>query len=158
MDCLDDLVGMVFAINPPSTGAMSFSAFQALAIAINGTNATTTGAPPTTTDTSTATATSSASTASATPTNYNVTVGAGGLLRYDPQNITANPGDTVTFSFFPKNHTVTQAAFSAPCQPLVDTTANHTEGFSSGLSVSGTILLYGMLNDFCLMQRSRCAQ
>jgi len=31
---------------------------------------------------------------------------------------TAAPGDTVSFIFHPKNHTVTQSIFDAPCTPL----------------------------------------
>ena len=31
---------------------------------------------------------------------------------------TAVPGDTVSFTFHPKNHTVTQSSFDAPCTPL----------------------------------------
>jgi len=30
----------------------------------------------------------------------------------------AAPGDTVSFKFHPKNHTVTQSSFDAPCTPL----------------------------------------
>ena len=30
----------------------------------------------------------------------------------------ATPGDTVSFKFHPKNHTVTQSSFDAPCTPL----------------------------------------
>jgi plastocyanin len=56
-----------------------------------------------------------ASTVSAT--NFPVTVGEGGLI-YNPSSINAAPGDTVSFTFFPKNHTVTQSSFTAPCEPL----------------------------------------
>ncbi|KAI0280527.1 hypothetical protein BGY98DRAFT_963855 [Russula aff. rugulosa BPL654] len=56
-----------------------------------------------------------ASTVSAT--NFPVTVGEGGLI-YNPPSINAAPGDTVSFTFFPKNHTVTQSSFTAPCEPL----------------------------------------
>jgi hypothetical protein len=59
---------------------------------------------------------------------HNVTVGADGLFRFNPQNITAGIGDTILFEFHPKNHTVTQSTFSDPCQPKAG-------GFDSGLYV-----------------------
>jgi len=39
-------------------------------------------------------------------------------LTFDPPYITAMPGDTISFKFHPKNHTVTQSSFNAPCTPL----------------------------------------
>jgi len=53
-----------------------------------------------------------------------VAVGQNGLT-YTPNDITASPGDSVEFDFFPKNHTVTQSSFSDPCHPLAG-------GFFSG--------------------------
>ncbi|KAN0108989.1 hypothetical protein V8E52_009772 [Russula decolorans] len=51
-------------------------------------------------------------------THYvNVSNDTAGLL-YDPPYISATPGDTVSFKFHPKNHTVTQSSFDAPCTPL----------------------------------------
>jgi plastocyanin len=44
--------------------------------------------------------------------------GTNGELTFDPNSLTAAEGDTVTFNFWPKNHSVAQAAFNAPCQPL----------------------------------------
>ena len=41
----------------------------------------------------------------------------------------AAPGDTVSFKFHPKNHTVTQSSFDAPCTPLYG-------GTDTGLCVS----------------------
>jgi len=55
---------------------------------------------------------------SASAANFPVTVGAGSILSYNPNTVTAAVGDTVTFTFAPKNHTVTQSSFAAPCQPL----------------------------------------
>ncbi|KAI1462107.1 hypothetical protein F4805DRAFT_194135 [Annulohypoxylon moriforme] len=48
--------------------------------------------------------------------HYNVTVGKGGQLKFDPETLTAQPGDTVTYKFFAKNHAVAQSAFATPCQ------------------------------------------
>lgn len=33
-------------------------------------------------------------------TNHIVTVGKGGMLKFDPEELKANPGDTVTYKFF----------------------------------------------------------
>jgi plastocyanin len=56
---------------------------------------------------------------------YDVKVGAGGELRYSPEAISAQPGDQVVFSFYPKNHTVSQSSFANPC-------GKAEGGFSSG--------------------------
>jgi len=45
-----------------------------------------------------------------------VQVGPDGRLEYDPPYIHAAIGDTVTFQFKPKNHTVTQSSFENPCE------------------------------------------
>ncbi|RDL34460.1 uncharacterized protein BP5553_07588 [Venustampulla echinocandica] len=73
--------------------------------------------------------------ASATAATFKVAVGENGLT-YSPNDIKANVGDSVEFSFFPANHTVTQSSFSDPCHPLAG-------GFFSGfvptkISPSGT--------------------
>ncbi|KAK1233142.1 hypothetical protein PQX77_003677 [Marasmius sp. AFHP31] len=47
--------------------------------------------------------------------NYDVTVGANGKLSFHPEYVHAKVGDTVTFVFHPKNHTVTQSSFEQPC-------------------------------------------
>ncbi|KAI9772615.1 MAG: hypothetical protein M1839_002428 [Geoglossum umbratile] len=46
-----------------------------------------------------------------------VDVGENGLV-YTPDTITAAMGDQVQFTFYPQNHSVIQAAFSSPCNPL----------------------------------------
>ncbi|KAL2054401.1 hypothetical protein ABVK25_005149 [Lepraria finkii] len=58
-------------------------------------------------------------------TNIPITVGADAELAFNPQVITASVGDTLTFSYFPKNHSVVQSSFTDPCHPLAD-------GFFSG--------------------------
>jgi len=50
-------------------------------------------------------------------TNHLILVGQGGLT-YTPPNITAAEGDTVSFQFTSKNHSVTQSSFAAPCTRL----------------------------------------
>lgn len=54
-----------------------------------------------------------------------VTVGANAALRFNPENVKADIGDTLTFSYFPKNHSVIQSDFAKPCQPQAG-------GFNSG--------------------------
>lgn len=46
-----------------------------------------------------------------------VNVGDAGLA-FNPPSITAVEGDTVQFQFYPKNHTVTQSTFAAPCTAM----------------------------------------
>ncbi|KAH9082097.1 hypothetical protein EDB83DRAFT_2336437 [Lactarius deliciosus] len=59
---------------------------------------------------------------------WQVTVGdATGSTIYTPNNINASVGDTVQFTFNPKNHTVTQSTFASPCAPL-------SGGFDSGFN------------------------
>lgn len=51
--------------------------------------------------------------------DHKINVGKGGK-KFDPSNIKAAVGDTVTFTFFPMNHTVTQSNFNDVCQPLAN--------------------------------------
>ncbi|KAF6763858.1 hypothetical protein DFP72DRAFT_745881, partial [Ephemerocybe angulata] len=55
-----------------------------------------------------------------------VSVGKSGLT-FDPTSVKAAAGDVITFSFFPKNHTVTQSTFDKPCEPSAN-------GASSGFT------------------------
>ncbi|KAF8901362.1 Cupredoxin [Gymnopilus junonius] len=66
----------------------------------------------------------------ANPVDHKIVVGPNGQLSYSPANITASIGDTVTFEFHPKNHTVTQSSFLHPCEALEVTSG--TPGFKSG--------------------------
>jgi len=115
--------GMVFAVNPGS----NFAAFQAAAEggAVLSSTASGTGA--------TSTPASSAPTSSATSgTDHRIVVGGPNILAYSPSNITAQVGDTVTFEFHEKNHTVTQSAFNTPCRALASTSTSGQIGFDSG--------------------------
>ena len=40
-----------------------------------------------------------------------------GPHQFVPSNITADPGDTILFEFYPTNHSVAKADFLAPCVP-----------------------------------------
>lgn len=81
--------------------------------------------------------------------NTQVEVG-NGALAFNPNTVTANVGDTVTFVFYPKNHTVTQSTFPAPCQPMsggVDSgfqpvAANATSVPSFSVTVNATTPLW----------------
>ncbi|KAI0031702.1 Cupredoxin [Vararia minispora EC-137] len=115
--------GMVFAINP----AGKFDAFKAAAMGQSTTTATASASNPATTTNSTTAATSSNST-----TDHHILVGNAGTLTFSPANITAQPGDTVTFEFRAKNHTVTQSTFGAPCLPLAQSSQSGQVGFDSG--------------------------
>jgi len=130
---------MVFAINP----ADKFAAFQAAAMgnpAPSSAAAASSTAAPAATGVATGTATVSTSSkapGSATPTgaistDHKVIVGGPGKLIYSPSNITAQPGDTVTFTFMQKNHTVTQSTFASPCRALTLTSTSGQVGFDSG--------------------------
>jgi len=54
--------------------------------------------------------------------NITVAVGANNTLTYNATNIVASIGDTVTFVFLSKNHTVSQSTFADPCTQFVNTT------------------------------------
>lgn len=105
--------GMVFAINPGS----DFAKFKAAA----------TGAPA-----PSGTGAAAPSPSSTGSVDHKVIVGGPGVLAYAPNNIKAKPGDTVTFEFRQKNHTVTQSTFAAPCRSLTSTSATGQTGLDSG--------------------------
>ncbi|KAK5120465.1 hypothetical protein LTR85_006120 [Meristemomyces frigidus] len=50
--------------------------------------------------------------------------------QFSPDNITATPGDIVTFVFYPSNHSVIQSVYGYPCIPSEDVTDQ--QGFFSG--------------------------
>ena len=115
-------LGMVFAINPGT----QFAAFQAAAMASSNSSSTTTS--------SSAAPSASSTSSSSTSQDHKIIVG-GTTLTFEPANITAQPGDTITFEFHQKNHTVTQSSFAAPCQMLASTSTSGQVGFDSGLYV-----------------------
>lgn len=138
-------MGMAMGINPQG----QFDAFLAAAKATGdsaSSNSTSSTPPPdsasgpaTSGDSSGSTSTTSAPTSGSTststsgsPTNHLVIVGENGTLTYDPPTFNASKGDSVTFEFRAKNHTVTQSTFDDPCRKISATTPG-TEGFDSGL-------------------------
>jgi len=108
-------LGMVFAINPGD----KFAAFQAAAMGNTTTNSS-----------STATPTASSASPSSTSQDHKIIVG-GTSLTFEPSNVTAHPGDTITFEFHQKNHTVTQSSFANPCKMLGSTSTSGQVGFDS---------------------------
>lgn len=68
-----------------------------------------------------------------------VTVGAGGLLAFNPPNITAAAGDTVNFQFQSKNHSVTQSTFGNPCQIMTTPAQGIDSDFQPVDNTSATV-------------------
>lgn len=52
---------------------------------------------------------------------------------YIPNSINPGPGDTVSFVFYPGNHSVTRAEYGYPCIPYEDLGKNEGQGFYSGV-------------------------
>ncbi|KAK7006098.1 hypothetical protein R3P38DRAFT_2728315, partial [Favolaschia claudopus] len=70
--------------------------------------------------------------------DHPVTVAQGGALTFTPNQVVADPGDTITFTFVSKNHTVTTTNFSGAVCPPPDGGVG-PNGFDSGfLPVVGT--------------------
>ncbi|KAI9509609.1 Cupredoxin [Russula earlei] len=94
--------------------------------------------------------------------SFNVTVGGPNGFVFSPNQIpTAAVGDTVSFLFLPKNHTVTQSTFAAPCQPMANgmdsgfqpVAANATSAPSFTITVNATTPLW-----FFCRQTGHCEQ
>jgi plastocyanin len=79
-------------------------------------------------DTTTTAATSATATSAAAGSVPTIVVAKSGLT-FTPNAITAAQGSKVVFQFAQVGHTVTQAAFDAPCVP-----SNATGAINSGLS------------------------
>lgn len=70
-------------------------------------------------------ASSTTSTTSAASGVHTIDVGEDGLT-FNPASLTVAPGDKVEFHFYPPDHSVVQASFANPCQPI------SSGGFYSG--------------------------
>lgn len=133
---------MVFAVNPGN----QFAAFQAAAEGNTTATASTSAATGAVTVTATVTVNNggqtltttygsypgSAQPTSSTSQDHKIVVGGNGIIAFNPPNITAQPGDTITFQFEQKNHTVTQSNFAQPCRQLAQTSTTGQIGFNSG--------------------------
>ena len=69
-----------------------------------------------------------------------------GDLLFNPNNLTAAEGDTVTFHFWPKNHSVVQAAFDSPCTPMEDGFWSGFVPTTSTTSLANTTFTYEVTN------------
>jgi plastocyanin len=58
-----------------------------------------------------------------------VKVGANNGLAFDPTDITAAAGDTISFQFQGKNHSVTQSTFASPCTQMTTPAMGVDSGF-----------------------------
>lgn len=68
----------------------------------------------------------------ASAANQTIMVGANNGLTFDPPSVNASVGDTLTFQFMSKNHTLTQSTFAAPCSNISDS------GIDSGFQAVAT--------------------
>ena len=59
--------------------------------------------------------------------------------QFQPNSINANPGDIVTFQFYPKNHSVIRAEYGYPCVPYEDLHPGSL-GFFSGFHPVAQVL------------------
>jgi len=89
-----------------------------------------------------ATNTSTSTISASTPLNtahavHTVLVGPGGY-RFEPNTTYAEPGDIVSFVFYPSNHSVVRAAYGVPCIPY-EYTYPGKEGFYSGHFLVDTV-------------------
>ena len=137
---------MVFAVNPGD----KFSQFQAAALASGNASTTATSSASVVTVTATVTVSDgdivtttygsypgSAEPTSLTSTDHKIVVGGDGIIAFNPSNIEAQPGDTITFEFHQKNHTATQSSFNTPCIALSKTSTTGQVGFDSGFMPVG---------------------
>lgn len=77
---------------------------------------------------------------------------ASGALTFNPSNVTAAIGQTITFEFHQKNHSVVQSTFAAPCSPMaggfksdffaVDPTATEFQSWSITVNDTTPIWAY----------------
>ncbi|KAF8337031.1 uncharacterized protein EI90DRAFT_3119365 [Cantharellus anzutake] len=97
--------GMVFAINPDTTGEHTFANFHQKALDTNP---------------------------NGTTKIIDVLVGSGGSLTFSPPSINATAGDEIRVTFASKNHTLTQSSFEQPCTRPVGPDGLTPTGFDSG--------------------------
>jgi plastocyanin len=93
-----------------------------------------------------------AATASAA-TTHQVAVGQNGL-QYAPNTTYAAVGDTVVFTFYPRNHNVVQGSFDTPCM------SNSTGGIYSGFIPSTTgvaVRLHAPISLLIILTKKRTA-
>lgn len=73
-----------------------------------------------------------------------MTVGQGSL-NFGPKDVTAAKDDTITFTFYPRNHSVAQSSFDKPCAPIDNAVFSGfipVEGSGPGVSSSFSVVHY----------------
>jgi len=78
-------------------------------------------------------------TGTANAVDHLIKVGANNGLVFDPTDITAAAGDTVSFQFQGKNHSVTQSTFATPCVRQTTPTTGVDSGFMAVASGAATL-------------------
>lgn len=98
-----------------------------------------TAAPSTSTASATSSASSSSSSSSSRgPQVHTVKVGSGGF-KYEPAELrNVSVGDTITFEFYPPDHSVARAEYMSPCVPY-EYTGRDKVGFWSGTQFVDTV-------------------
>lgn len=86
----------------------------------------------TTTPGATETSSTTVPTSTADPSTYDIAVGADGALLFSRETLNASVGDTLNFHFYPRNHSVVQSSFDAPCVPLSSASAGNSAVIYSG--------------------------
>ena len=94
-------------------------------------------------------ASSTTSTTSATGSVHTIDVGEDGLT-FSPSSLTVAPGDKVEFHFYPPAHSVAQASFDNPCQPISN------GGFYSGLMVTSEESVSSRFPDLNRSKKEKC--
>lgn len=105
-----------------------------------------------TSSTSSTDSTNSASSSDASQPIKVIVGDASGALTFNPSNVTAAIGQTITFEFHQKNHSVVQSTFAAPCSPMtggfksdffaVDPTATEFQSWSITVNDTNPIWAY----------------
>ena len=71
---------------------------------------------------------------------HQVMVGQSGLA-FNPSSVNASQGDMVQFIFYPKNHTVTQSTFAAPCQAMANGVDSSFQPVAAGASANPSMTI-----------------
>ena len=72
--------------------------------------------------------------------NHDVLVGNEGL-NFSPNSLTAATDDTVTFHFYPGNHSVAQSDFNSPCSSTTGFFSGYIDSQSGAASTTFTIAI-----------------
>ena len=113
-----------------STATFTSATASASLTSQNGFAYATLSATPLSSSTATRSGASSTSSASSEPQVHLIKVGSGGFKFTPPELTNVSVGDTVTFEFYPLDHSVIQAEFGSACVPYSYADKNHAgKGF-----------------------------